>query len=200
MKKTIPTFLFICLVSLVFTSCVDIVQTIDFKDGNYKIGYRLTINKTILAMADEEPSELFDEMDLSDVPEGISLTKIDTSLDVGLGFDAVVDPKAESKTKEFLPKVLKDGRIEIPLIFEEEFTSKESSEYDGKSEVMAKAMLSSAKWHVYITKKLVPSISKVYLENNYGTQNLEYFEIGDVFVINIPIILIEKDTHLRLEK
>ena len=61
-------------------------------------------------------------------------------------------------------------------------------------------MLSSATWHVYITKKLVPSISKVYLENSYGTQNLEYFEIGNVFVINIPIILIEKDTHLRLEK
>lgn len=151
-------------------------------------------------MADEDPSELFDEIDLSDVSEGISLTKIDTSLDVGLGFDAVVSPKAESITKEFLPKVLKDGRIEIPLIFEEEFTSKESSEYDGESEVMAKALLSSATWHVYITKKLVPSISKVYLENNYGTQNLEYFEIGNVFVINIPIILIEKDTHLRLEK
>ncbi|WP_288602832.1 hypothetical protein [uncultured Treponema sp.] len=108
MKKTISTFLFICLVSLVFTSCVDIVETIDFKDGNYKIGYRLTINKTILAMADEDPSELFDEIDLSDVPEGISLTKIDTSLDVGLGFDAVVSPKAESITKEFLPKVLKE--------------------------------------------------------------------------------------------
>lgn len=200
MKKKFVILFFICSVSFLFTSCVEIVQTIDFCDGNYKIGYRLTLNKTLLAMGGEDSETFLDDMDFSDLPEGVTANTIDTSLDIGFGFDIIVDPKTTEEIRDFLPKVLKDGRIEIPLIAKDFITDMEESEYSSESETIRQAMLSSAKWRVYITKNLLSSISKVYLENTYRTQKLEYFEIGDVYVINIPIIFIEKDTDLIIEK
>lgn len=200
MKRKNFFLLLFFILPLIFTSCVDVVQTIDFKNGNYQIGYRITMTKAFLEMSGENPENCFSDEDFDDFPEEVTLKKINTSTDIGYGFDISISPKTTDETKEFLPKVLKDGRIEIPLILSDELSESQNSDYDPETKAISEAMLSSAKWRVFVTKNLLPSISKAYLENEYGTQNVDFFEVGDVFVISIPFVLIKEETFLRIEK
>lgn len=71
---------------LLVTSCIDYVQTVSYKDGEYKLYYKVTLSKMLFEMADEEPEEVFDVFNdetLRDLPEKIKVQRVNTDLEVG---------------------------------------------------------------------------------------------------------------------
>ena len=62
------------LIPLLFTSCIDYVQSITYKDGKYQMYYKVTLSKVLFALGDEDPEEIFESFDedaLEDLPENV---------------------------------------------------------------------------------------------------------------------------------
>ena len=53
-RKKITKILALLLIALCFTSCIDYVQTISYKDGKYEMYYKVTLSKMLLALAQQE--------------------------------------------------------------------------------------------------------------------------------------------------
>lgn len=80
MKKILYLFS-LFFVSLLFTSCIDYVQSITYKDGKYQIYYKIALSKLLFAMADDDPEEIFeyfDEESLEDFPENVDVKPVNT--------------------------------------------------------------------------------------------------------------------------
>ena len=87
MKKTFYLLL-VVLLSLLFTSCIDYVQSISFKDGKYQLYYKITLSKVLFAMSGENPDEFLDMLneDTEGLPENARLNTVNTDLEVGMEF------------------------------------------------------------------------------------------------------------------
>ena len=95
----------ILLLGIMFTSCVDYVQSITYKDGKYHIYYKITLSKLIFAMADEDPEEIFDNYDvgtIDDMPEGTVVKPINTELEVGEEFYVDINPRTKDDEEKAL--------------------------------------------------------------------------------------------------
>ena len=98
--RKIVSLISLLLICLVFTSCVDYVQSVTFKNGKYHMYYKVTLSKLLFAMADEDPEEIFmdfDEEEIGELPPNISIKPVNTELEVAL-FEIKnsdeIDPKA----------------------------------------------------------------------------------------------------------
>ena len=109
--RKISSFISLLLICLAFTSCVDYVQSVTFKNGKYHMYYKVTLSKLLFAMMDEDPEEIFrgfDEEALGEVPENASVSPVNTDLEVGAEFKFGIDPKTTDETE-------KDTKIQQPL-------------------------------------------------------------------------------------
>ena len=200
MKKTILFFILIIFSSVILTSCVDIVQSINFKDGKYKMDYRITISKATLKLADTDFDSFYTE-DFDDLPNNTQFEKIDTEFDSGIAISFLIEPRTSNEEfKEFLPKTLGNGKIKIPLFAAKEISESINDADGGDYAQITGAFFASSKWRVYIAKKIIPSISSVCLRYKYGANDLSFYEIGETYCIEIPLLLISKDSYLELEK
>ncbi len=210
MKKGLPFFLVALILPIFLISCVDVVQTIDFVNGKYEIGQRITANKGIFAMSgspipefsEQSISESFGSFDSLGNTDNFEYYQIESATDVGIGFRTSFTEDDHEKTN-LIPQKIDTNKTMIPLFgsqeFSERFMDGLSSNSDTESGVFARAMLSSAKWSVFVTKNVIPSMKKAYIENNFGQINVECLEIGDVYNIRIPIVLIENGVRLVVE-
>lgn len=168
MKKILYLFS-LFLVSLLFTSCIDYVQSITYKDGKYQIYYKIALSKLLFAMADDDPEEIFeyfDEESLEDFPENVDVKPVNTDLEVGAEFLLLIDPKTTDETeKSFLPKVA-GQKCYIPFLFgSEDFSFADFMKSDdSESQAISEAILSSAKCRVMVSKKIISSINNAYFE------------------------------------
>lgn len=202
-------FLFLILISALFTSCVDYVQTVSFKDGKYQLYYKVTLSKVLFAMGDQDPDTLFNDFDeeaLSELPSNVEVKPVNTDLEVGAEFTLNIDPRTTDETeKTFLPTIA-GKKCFIPFLLGEDnnsisdnFDSSDNSE----GEVFAAAMLSSAKCRIMISKKVIPEIETAYFEGKGGQNySVALFDYGDSWCAEIPFILIteNKNTQLKLDK
>ena len=78
MPKSIRIFLLV-LLPVLFTSCVDYVQSVSYKNGKYQMYYKVTLSKVLFAMAEEDPEQIFNGFDkeaLGDLPENVSVRRV----------------------------------------------------------------------------------------------------------------------------
>lgn len=191
MKKF--SFIFVILVSLLFTSCIDYVQTVTYKDGKYQLYYKVTLSKVIFAMVDEEA--------LSELPENVVVHPVNTDLEVGAEFTMTIDPRTTDETeKEFLPTVA-GKKCFIPFLFgnDDSISNSLKSSEDSEGEAIASAMLSSAKCRIMISKKVIPEIETAYFEGRGGQNySVALFDYGESWCAEIPFIMITEDTKYKL--
>ena len=191
MKKF--SFIFVILVSLLFTSCIDYVQTVTYKDGKYQLYYKVTLSKVIFAMVDEEA--------LSELPENVVVHPVNTDLEVGAEFTMTIDPRTTDETeKEFLPTVA-GKKCFIPFLFgnDDSISNSLKSSEDSEGEAIASAMLSSAKRRIMISKKVIPEIETAYFEGRGGQNySVALFDYGESWCAEIPFIMITEDTKYKL--
>lgn len=164
--------------------------------------YKISISKTIFAMAGEDPEKLFEtseETELTGIPETASIKRFSTDYEVCAEFSFAISPKTkDEKERAFLPKT-KGNKCYIPFLFgNEELNHSDSMNNDDEeSNAIAKAMLSSAKCRVLLNKQAFPHVTSAFFE---GTEEQDYsiplFDYGDSYCLEIPfIVLTEQDMY-----
>lgn len=197
MKKRYRLFcIFIFFFTIfVLTSCVDYVQSISYKNGKYELYYKVTLSKVLLALCGEDSNELFSDCDedyLDDIPEDVYLSPINTDLEVGAEFNFNVDSKTtDEDIKQFLPTVA-GNKYYIPFLLgkDEDFADIIDMD-DPEAEIIAKALCSSAKCRILISKKVIPEMETAYFEGKFGQNySIPLFDYGEQYCLEIPLITI----------
>ena len=205
MKKNL-CLLLLLLIPLLFTSCIDYVQSITYKDGKYQIYYKITLSKLLFAMADDDPEEIFeyfDEESLEDFPENVDVKPVNTDLEVGAEFLLLIDPKTTDETeKSFLPK-LAGQKCYISFLFgREDFSFADFMKSDdSESQAISEAILSSAKCRVMVSKKIISSINNAYFEGRGGQNySVAVFDYGESFCMEIPFIVLFESGMYKFDR
>lgn len=189
-----------------FTSCIDYVQSITYKDGKYQMYYKVTLSKVLFALGDEDPEEIFESFDeetLEDLPENVDVKPVNTDLEVGAEFTLSIDPKTTDETeKSFLPTVA-GNKCFIPFLLGDKDSSIADAmkSDDNDAQGIAKAIMSSAKCRVLISKKVIPSIEIAYFEGR-GSQNysIPVFDYGESYCLEIPFIVLFESSMYKFGK
>lgn len=194
------------LIPLLFTSCIDYVQSITYKDGKYQMYYKVTLSKVLFALGDEDPEEIFESFDeetLEDLPENVDVKPVNTDLEVGAEFTLSIDPKTTDETeKSFLPTVA-GNKCFIPFLLGDKDSSIADAmkSDDNDAQGIAEAIMSSAKCRVMISKKVIPSIEIAYFEGR-GSQNysIPLFDYGESYCLEIPFIVLFESGMYKFDK
>ena len=189
-----------------FTSCIDYVQSITYKDGKYQMYYKVTFSKVLFALGDEDPEEIFESFDeetLEDLPENVDVKPVNTDLEVGAEFTLSIDPKTTDETeKSFLPTVA-GNKCFIPFLLGDKDSSIADAmkSDDNDAQGIAEAIMSSAKCRVLISKKVIPSIEIAYFEGR-GSQNysIPVFDYGESYCLEIPFIVLFESGLYKFDK
>lgn len=155
---------------------------------------------------DEDPEEIFrdfDEESIEDLPKNISVSPVNTDLEVGAGFNFNIDPKTSDATeKSFLPTI-SGNKCFIPFLLGENESIADSVGTDSNDygEAFAEAIMSSAKCRILISKAIIPSIETAYFEEK-GNQNysIPVFDYGDALCLEIPFIVLSKKGMYRTDR
>lgn len=205
--RKIVRIISLLLICMCFTSCVDYVQSISYKNGKYQMYYKVTLSKLLFAMMDEDPEEIFrdfDEEALGEVPENASVNPVNTDLEVGAEFKFSIDPKTTDDTeKTFLPTI-SGTKCYIPFLLGENESIADSIGSDTDNdygEAFAEAIMSSAKCRILISKGVIPSIETAYFEGK-GNQNysIPVFDYGDSNCLEIPFIILSQKGMYRTDR
>ena len=194
------------LIPLLFTSCIDYVQSITYKDGKYQMYYKVTLSKVLFALGDEDPEEIFESFDedtLKDLPENVDVKPVNTDLEVGAEFSLSIDPKTTDEIeKSFLPTVA-GNKCFIPFLLGDKDSSIADAmkSDDNEAQGIAEAIMSSAKCRVMISKKVIPSIEIAYFEGR-GSQNysIPLFDYGESYCLEIPFIVLFESGMYKFDK
>ena len=195
----------ILLLTIMFTSCVDYVQSISYKDGKYHIYYKITLSKVIFAMADEDPEEIFEEFDvetLEDMPENTIVKPVNTELEVGEEFYIDIDPRTKNdEEKSLLPKI-SGNKCFIPFAIGSSKSFSDSMDSGSSSgDGFAEAIMSSAKCRILIGKNLLPSIEIAYFEGKGGKNySIPVYDYGESYCFEIPFIALMQDGMYRTDR
>lgn len=205
--RKIVRIISLLLICICFTSCVDYVQSISYKNGKYQMYYKVTLSKLLFAMMDEDPEEIFrdfDEEALGEVPENASVNPVNTDLEVGAEFKFSIDPEITDDTeKTFLPTIA-GTKCYIPFLLGENESIADSIGSDTDNdygEAFAEAIMSSAKCRILISKGVIPSIEIAYFEGK-GNQNysIPVFDYGDSNCLYIPFIVLSQKGIYRTDR
>lgn len=204
-KKNFCYLVFVSIFSLLFFSCVDCVQAISYKDGNYTIYHKLTLSKTLIALADENPETVLKDFGLDGIsdsessmlPENVEINKVNTDLEVGAEFKIKISARTQDETeKSYLPTIAKN-KIKVPFFrglfsndLSEGLEKDLDDSYSDDYEEFAEAILSSSKARVLIGKNIVPSIEICYFEGKGGQNySIPIFDYGESWCLEIPFIV-----------
>lgn len=198
------SIIFLVLISLIFTSCIDYVQSVTYKDGKYQMYYKITLSKVLFALGDQDPDDIFDEFDeeaLSELPENVEVKPVSTDLEVGAEFTLSIDPRTtDEREKEFLPTVA-GKKCFIPFLFGNNTDTLTGKSKGDEGEAIAEAIMSSAKCRILISKKVIPEIETAYFEGRGGQNySVALFDYGDSWCAEIPFILLMDEPKYKFDK
>ena len=196
--KTLPFILFL----FCFTSCVDYVQSVTYKNGKYQLYYKITLSKVLFAMMDQDPEKVFQDFDedaLNEFPEKGEIKAVNTDLEIGAEIILKLDPKTTDETeKEFLPKV-SGNKCFIPFLLGNNDSISDSVKSEG--EAMVQAMLSSAKCRVLISKSIIPVMETAYFTGKGGQNySIPIYDYGDANCLEIPFIILFETGMYRTDR
>lgn len=189
------------------TSCIEVYQHIGLNENNtIHIFTKLSVSKLIMELGNsfsDNPEEIdydevlgdFSSKDLSKYKDlNPVINKINTDLEFGysIAFDV------ENKDKEFQKYVLENNMYFMPIFEGNEIiffmgSDAENSSIDSTSE----NFLISSKYRITISKSIKKSIKEVVLEYSDGIMNVVPDDLGDSYLIEIPMYsALEKDAML----
>ena len=207
--KPIPSRListvFVLLAPLIFTSCIDYVQTVSYKDGAYHLYCKVTLSKVLFALGDEDPESIFEGFNddaFSELPDDVAARPVNTDLEVGAEFAFSVSPKTTDKTeKSFLPTVV-GNKCYIPFLLGSETESFENSfKKDSEYESITEAILSSAKCRIMVSKSVIAKVVTAYFEGRGGQNySVAVFDYGESWCMEIPFIALFDDSMYRFDR
>lgn len=175
--------------TILCTSCIDYVQTVCFVGGRYLCYYKVTVSKALGAVAGQDLSQAFDDIDNLNLPKNASIDKIDTELESGISLSLSINPSTkDGNEKQLLPKVTKKS-IEIPFILGGEDFPKSLSSDDDTSE-MTLAILSSAKCRILVSKNIFAQARRAYFSGGASKVSVPLYDYGDAWCAEVPFVLL----------
>ncbi len=184
----IKLFLLI-LASIASTSCLDMLSytTVD-KSGNVSSSVKVTISKSILAMAamfdedsDIDYNEIFDMSTMEEIDYISSYNLINTDFEYGVHLDISIPKKQLDKLdiyddiSSFVP--IKKGNSYY-MVFQQ----------DDNIDEETMMMLSSLKYQVFISKSYIKEIKSVIITNNEDDEyHLDFYDFKDSYLIEVPM-------------
>lgn len=204
--KKLFRFLPLLLIPLLFTSCIDYVQSITYTDGKYQMYYKITLSKVFFAMVGQDSDQIFNDFDKEakeGMPDNIEIKPVNTDLEVGAEFIFHIDPRTNDETeKSFLPTIA-GRKIFIPFLLGENDANISDSmkSDDSETQGMILAIMSSAKCRIMISKKIIPEIETAYFEGR-DDQNytIPFFDYGDSYCMEIPFVVLFENSKYIFDK
>lgn len=189
--------LLLLLIPFLFSSCVDCIQSISYKNGKYHFFYKVIFSKTLMEMSDIDSDEIMKgvkEEQLSSLPEGIEIKKIENESEIGFSMAMDIDPKTENEDEKMvLPKV-SENKVYVPFLIGESSYNEDFSEDEDLEE--AKEVLAYAKSRIVIGKSVVKTIKSAYFEGEVDNYVLNVDDLGDAFSLDVPFsLIIENDNY-----
>ena len=196
---------FILVAPILFTSCIDYVQTISYKDDMYSLYYKVTLSKELFALDNKDPEDIFGDLNndvFSDLPDNVETRSVNTDLEIGTEVSLNVNPRTASEAeKSFLPTVA-GNKCYFPFLLGSETSNfsdsmKSSSEYES----LVTAILASAKCRVMISKSVIAKVEAAYFDGK-GRQNypVAVFDYGESWCMEIPFIALFDDSKYRFDR
>lgn len=182
--------------AVMLTSCVDIIKAYSYKDGKYTVYAKVTLSKVMFQLAQMDANAWVDEL-LSNDTDNVA-QRIETDAEAGAQWRKVISAKTrDSEEKKMLPTV-SGNRVFIPL-FDEDIPSLPADDSDeGK---LALAFLSSVKCRVLVSKNIVPSVDKVYIEGNGGQDYaVAFFDYGECWGFELPLITLFNNPQYNFKR
>ena len=206
--KTKTIFILSIILSFFLTSCIDYVQSVTYKDGKFRYYCKITLSKALTEIGEnngKNANETFEELS-EKMEDNLRITihgkKIDTDLETGMEFNFTVDPNTTNPEKrKFLPKVRGD-KYYIPLLYINNDSNDDFMNFDNSDDMaqsITAAILSSAKFRVLVSKKIIPQINSAYFKGiNASDYAIPFYDYGESFCFEIPatIMLMNKDYDL----
>lgn len=196
MKRRSHHFLwiFVLAIALAFTSCVDYVQSITYKNGKYHIYYKITMSKVLSALDDknfEGPFDSFLEDLLDTIPDNAQINKVESESEDGVEIFIKIAPGTMDETERFFLPTIQGRECYIPfLLGNEQDIDVMDDSFDWSdyyAQEIAEAMMDFAKCRVMVSKKIIPDMKTAYFQ---GKENRDYvipfFDYGDAFCLEIP--------------
>lgn len=205
--KLFCKFLPFLLVAFIFTSCLDYVQAISYRNGNYQIYYKFVMSRAFLELSGVDMSDVFGELDKEtsdDFPPTAECKKIKTDNEIGYEFRLTIDPRTTDETeKSFLPKI-SGNKCYIPFIFDEEensFADTDFQNMDNDEKQIYLVFLESAKCRVLVSKSIIPFVETAFFEGTGGQNySIPVFDYGECYALEIPCdVLVEKE-NIRTDR
>lgn len=202
MKKGYHIFAILGLLFLCFflTSCIDVVQTVDYLGKNiYSSTYRITFQmnvKSLYSLMDEDYNDYKDDIEesLKDIESNggiIYSYPIESDSEVGELITCISDFQS-SKTSEYgyLSPLKENHRICIPLVKLSSNDTSNNKEFDVNS--FMSEMIKEGSYHLNISKKVIESIysAKLITTNGNVLTILYPTATQDYYTINIPMTYI----------
>lgn len=184
------------------SGCLDIYQHFSPATGKkVRVYTRFTVSKGIFEIAnsmsedkvDPDYDSIFSEFNSETLSKmgrvNPQIQKIDDDQDFGYGISVDLSGSDQDYEKAiasgeipFLP-LLRDKRIEIHYTPSDESLGKEKEE-------MTVALLSMVKYKITISKGVMPAIKRVSLQTEGGTSEYPALDIGDQYLIEIPLMAV----------
>lgn len=195
MRKT--PFLFFSLTAaaaLLFTSCLDYVQSLSWQDGKYRLYTKVTLSKNLLSMTETGSGEFLRELEKgahNTFPEPVETIPVNTETEAGLELILTINPrKASAREQQLLPK--RNGEIiSVPFLIGQRESTGSLSGLQGDEESYARIMLSTAKCRVLIAKTVLPSVSSAWFAGRGGQDfSIPVYDYGESFCLEIPLTVL----------
>ncbi|MGP1594084.1 MAG: hypothetical protein ACTTH8_02415 [Treponema sp.] len=206
MKKIFFLCAMICY-TVALSSCIEIVQHITEKqDGTIQNTVRITVSKALIAMAAgmngvTEPisyDALFDQFNFTEnnildndlIPTSIS--KVNDPNDIGYLVTMNINYRNKdvqnalaADTPDFIP-IYRKNMLRIPITELQESSSELQNE-------MTELFFSSSKYRLLINKSVMPAISKVLVTTESASSEVQFTDLYNEYLIEIPIIVLIND-------
>ena len=195
------------MISGMFTSCIDYVQTLSLVDGYFLSNYKVTMSKYIMEQMDIESEDIFDiseeelEEEVSSYGCDYRAGVIDNDMDSGYEFGFAVDVD-DGYPYDFMPVVYEDrGEIFVPFLLSEAASEISAGLYeeDEMSQAIALSMLNSARGRFIVSKSVLPEIRGAYFLGEEGDFDLPVYDYGDSYAVEIPLIVLAMGDQFDLE-
>ncbi len=207
MKKSLK-FIVLLLVPLFFTSCIDYVQSVTYKNGQYKLYYKTTLSKILFEMSGQDPevlSEDIDEMFEDALPYGVKGGAVDTDYEIGLEVAMTIDANTKAEEEKALLPVADGNLVYIPFMMGNNANDIGESMTSGSDDMaggIALAIMASAKCRILISKTIVPDVKAAYFEGIYYSDDYQipFYDYGDSYCLEISFGVFAEDEDYILDR
>ena len=184
--------------ALLFTSCIDVVQSVTLKNGAFHVSLQVTLSKDLLALVGEDGADFINEIDADDMPAQLSVKQINTDTEIGIFCSGIIDPLTQDTSLQEMIPLIEGTTVTLALPLGEGLSDgmSNASLSNEMAQSVANALFSSAKYRILVGKSLAPHITRAFLSDGTlrpQTVEVNFYDLSDMYCIELPLSVFLQD-------